>query len=191
MLELAERCEAATAEERYDWTGLPSWAAYGGEHHDNGWVPDCGGKVDFDPGLLRLSCRVWRDGAWICSVYFGADFEIESSGIQSAPTKAEAKRAVEAWCDEASKRWAEVVAAALRARAAIAALSSIAAQQKEVTEADWRNIIDAGLRELPSDVDLGIGGRMTIRRMYLAMRSAALQGETRCLALIRLKGKMK
>src|SRR5689334_11168948 len=52
MVELAGRVETATADERYDWTGIPHWAAYGGEHYDNGWVPDCGGKTDYDPGLL-------------------------------------------------------------------------------------------------------------------------------------------
>jgi hypothetical protein len=116
LLALAERVEKATGDERFDWTGLPHWASWGSEHYDNGWVPDCGGKTDFDPGLLRLSCRAYPGGDWICSVYFGADFELENSGIQHATSKEEAKRAVEVWCADAFKRWSGVIAAALRTR---------------------------------------------------------------------------
>jgi hypothetical protein len=129
LSELADRCEKATAEERYDWTGIPHWAAYGGEHYDNGWVPDCGGKIDFDPGLLRLSSRVYPDGSWIASVYFGADIRIEDTGVQHAPTKEAAKRAVEAWSDDASARWARVIAAALRARATTAPLPKVSSHE--------------------------------------------------------------
>lgn len=116
LSELADRVSALEGNERYDFTDNPHWAQEGGEHYDGGWTPDCGQKEDFDPGLMRLSSRVWGDGSWCCSVYFGADTQIESTPIMQAENKTHAKAAVEQWCAEAFERWSKVIAASLRAR---------------------------------------------------------------------------
>lgn len=116
LRELAERVESVSGPALFDFLGNPSWAQEGGEHFDGGWTPDCNGKGDFDPGLLRLSCRVYPDGDYICSVILGEDAEIETTGIQRAASKTEAKAAVEQWAGLTAARYRDLLAAALRAR---------------------------------------------------------------------------
>lgn len=67
-----------------------------------GWTPDCNGKLDFDPSIIRGSSRVYRDGDYICSIVCGED-EIISTGIIRAPSVEAAKRAVEDWMNEKAK----------------------------------------------------------------------------------------
>ena len=113
---LAERVEAAEGPQLFDWLGNPTWAQEGREHYDGGWVPDCQGKMDFDPGLLRLSCRTYPSGQYVCSAYFGDDIELETTGILRATDQVEARVAVEEWCDRAARRYRDLVAAALRSQ---------------------------------------------------------------------------
>lgn len=116
-MDMIERVAAAEPAELFDFTYSPSWAQEGGEEYDGGWVKDCGGKTDFDPGILRFSCRVYPDGGFICSIYLGADIEIESTGIHHAGSKAEAKVCVEQWCQAAAKHYAQVIASNVRGHA--------------------------------------------------------------------------
>lgn len=113
---LIERICAAEAGDLFDWTGLPSWATEGGEHFDGNWTPDCNGKLDFDPGFMRFSCRVWNDGDYTCSLYLGDDICLEKTEILSAGTVALARQAVETWCAETARTYADIIAAAIQAR---------------------------------------------------------------------------
>ncbi len=137
-------------EDLFDWNHLPSWAQEGGEHFDGHWVPDCGGKMDYDPALLRFSCRVWRDGAYICSAYFGADTRLENTGVLSADSASEARAAVETWCKE-------------RARHYLAA--AMPRPVGEVTEAMIEAARKAVRYQLPE---------VEARRIYLAMQQASV-----------------
>jgi hypothetical protein len=73
-----------------------------------GWTPDCNGKLDFDPVIIRGSARVYNDGDYICSIVCG-DCDIVSTGIIGAGSVDAAKRAVEAWMNE----WAKVIRGAV------------------------------------------------------------------------------
>lgn len=97
------------------------------------WSPDCGGKWDYDCGLVSLSCRYWPSGggflvvdstgvhgnesrpeikpsakATICvgDLVNGPYEDIVSADFE-ADTEAEVKAGVEAWAQE---RFEEIVA---------------------------------------------------------------------------------
>ena len=76
----------------------------------NFWTKDCGGKQDYDPDVIRLSCRVYPDGDYCHTVYCGGD-PIEELEILSANSVQEAKDAVEKWCEETAERIAKAVRA--------------------------------------------------------------------------------
>ena len=114
---LAARVEGLTGADAFDWCNLPSWAQEGREHFDGNWTPDCNGKLDYDPGFLRFSCRVWNDGSYIASAIVGGDTDIASTGVVHAVTVKAARIAVEAWCADQATRWAAVIANHLRALA--------------------------------------------------------------------------
>jgi hypothetical protein len=69
---------------------------------DSGWAPDCNGKLDYDPSIIRGLSRVYRDGDYICSIICG-DTEIVTTGIVEGGTVDAAKRAVEQWMEEKAK----------------------------------------------------------------------------------------
>lgn len=69
---------------------------------ENGWTPDCGGKIDYDPDVICGSSRVYPDGDYICSVYCGKD-QLLSTSVMSAGSVDAAKKACEAWMQEKAK----------------------------------------------------------------------------------------
>lgn len=97
--------------ELFSWHHNPYWAQEGGDHFDGNWIPDCGGKLDYDPIILRFSCRVWPDGNYTCSTIFGDDFTLSETGIWKAPSIAEARAKVEGWCREQAKSFAAILRA--------------------------------------------------------------------------------
>lgn len=80
-----------------------------------GWTPDCNGKLDFDPSIIRGSARVYNDGDYICSIVCG-DTDIVSTGIVEAGSVDAAKRAVEEWMTERAKFIRSAVEQALSGR---------------------------------------------------------------------------
>lgn len=91
------------------WTHNPGIYRQGGEHFDGNWVPDYGGKQDYDPVFMSFSCRVYPDGSWTASLCLGEDTKIEGTGIINAGTVADARKAAEEWCKDTAKRWAGVI----------------------------------------------------------------------------------
>lgn len=74
------------------------------------WTLDCGGKKDYDPNVIQLSCRVYPDGDYSHRIYCWGD-EIGENGILHAESVADAKAAVEKWCEETAERIAKAVKA--------------------------------------------------------------------------------
>lgn len=60
-----------------------------------GWTTDCGGKKDYDPVIVRISSRVWRDGTYTQSVIVGGDTYVHNTGILEATSASEARAIVE------------------------------------------------------------------------------------------------
>jgi hypothetical protein len=72
-----------------------------------GWTFDCGQKRDYDPTLIRFSCRVYPDGDYCCSLMLGEKY-LRRTEILRATGVGRAKAAVELWCAERAE---EVIAA--------------------------------------------------------------------------------
>ena len=98
----------------FDWHEIPSWAQEGGEHFDGHWVPDCQGKMDYDPGLLRISCRTYPTGGYSCAIIFGDDTVLEETGHIVASNQTEARAKVEAWAKERALHYRRVVMEGVR-----------------------------------------------------------------------------
>lgn len=75
-----------------------------------GWTEDCNKKMDYDPTIVRLCSRAYRDGDYGSSVCIGSD-EVYRTGIVSAGTQEAAMAAIEAWSEAEAKRIAEAVRA--------------------------------------------------------------------------------
>jgi len=80
----------------------------------NGWTPDCNGKLDYDPSIIRGSSRVWRDGDYMCTIYCG-DTALARTEILKGGTVDEAKAKVEQWMDTKARIIHAAVVAALEA----------------------------------------------------------------------------
>lgn len=93
--------------DRYLFTDIP----HGLERQD-GWTPDCGGKWDFDPTVVRISSRVYPGGAWTASVVVGGDDYVAETGFRRAESLVAAQAAVEAWAGEQADKIIAAVKAA-------------------------------------------------------------------------------
>lgn len=78
----------------------------------DGWTPDCNGKWDFDPSIVRLSSRVYPDGMHISSVIVGGDTYVIEGEIMRAGSVAEAQATVEKWSAEQADKIIAAVKAA-------------------------------------------------------------------------------
>lgn len=78
------------------------------EGESEGWTTDCGGKKDFDPVIVHISSRVYRDGTYIQTVIVGGDETISDTGILHANNATEARLIVE---QEAEKHADRIITA--------------------------------------------------------------------------------
>lgn len=63
------------------------------------WLRDCGGKQDFDFGILKVDTRMWRDNSFSACIVLGEEPLIESEIIY-CDSEIECKYKAEQWIKE-------------------------------------------------------------------------------------------